>query len=93
MRGMVLGLAILIASASPSMAGAQATTRECGAAEEPGPACLLARKVLPLLPKGNLFWHLDRFPSEDAAERAAAATSTVVQAFGSTWLFTIAEQR
>ena len=93
MRAISVGLAILAASAMPSIAGAQATSRECTAKEAPGPACLLARKALPSLPKGNLFWHLDRFPSKDAAEHAAAAASTVVQAFGATWLFTIARDR
>ena len=93
MRVRHVGLAILAASAMPSVAGAQATTRECGASEEPGPACLLVRKELLSLPKGNLFWHVDRFPSKDAAEGAAAAASTFVQAFGSTWLFTIARER
>ncbi len=93
MRAMLVGLAILASSALPSNAGAQATTRQCTEVEEPGPACLLARQELPSLPKDNLFWHLDRFPSKDAAERAAAATSTVVQAFGSTWLFTISKER
>ena len=93
MRAMLGGLAILAASALPSAASAQATTRECGADEEPGPACLLARQELRSLSKGNLFWHLDRFTSKNAAERAAGRTSTVVQAFGSTWLFTVAKER
>jgi quercetin dioxygenase-like cupin family protein len=93
MRAMLVVLAILAANALPTAASAQATTRVCDAGEEPGPACLLARKELPSLPKGNLFWHIDSFLSKDAADRAAATTSTVVQAFGSTWLFTIAEER
>ena len=93
MRAIHVGLAILAASAWLAVAGAQATARECGPVEQPGPACLLARKELPSLPKGDLFWHLDRFTSSDAAERAAAATSTVVQAFGSIWLFTISKER
>jgi quercetin dioxygenase-like cupin family protein len=90
---MLVGLAMLAVSALPSAASAQATTRECGADEVPGPACLLAREELPSLPKGDLFWHLDRFTSKEAAERAADTTSTVVRAFGSTWLFTIAKAR
>jgi len=93
MRTMLVGLVILAACALPSAASAQATTRQCGAAEEPGLACLLASKQLSSLPKGTLFWHLDRFISNDAAQRAAARTSTVVQAFGATWLFTIAKER
>ncbi len=93
MRVRSFGLILLAASVVPSTADAQATTRACGAIEGPGPACLLARKELPSLPGSAIFWHLDRFPSRNAAERVAAATSTVVQAFGSTWLFTIAKQR
>lgn len=92
MRVVSFGLIMLAASALPSPSGAQATTRACGVVEEPGPACLLAREELPSLPRSDIFWHLDRFPSKVAADRAAAATSTVVQAFGSTWLFTIAKQ-
>jgi quercetin dioxygenase-like cupin family protein len=70
-------------------AWSQATTRQCGPVEEAGPACLIARKELPSLPAGQTFWLLDRFPSKAAAEKAAIATSVVVQAFGSTWLFTL----
>ena len=73
MRAIFVSLAIVAASAKPSMAGARAASRGCAAKEAPGPACLLACKALPALPKGNLFWHLDRFPSKDAAEHAAAA--------------------
>lgn len=73
MRAILVSLAIVAASAMPSMAGARAASRGCAAKEAPGPACLLACKALPALPKGNLFWHLDRFPSKDAAEHAAAA--------------------
>ena len=92
MRAMFVGLIGMAALALPSIASAQATTRQCGAIEETGPACLLAHKQLPSLP-GKVFWHLDRFPSKRAAEQAGVATSVVVEAFGSTWLFTIAEAR
>jgi quercetin dioxygenase-like cupin family protein len=86
---MLFGLVALAAGASASPAWAQATTRECGPVEEAGPACLLARKQLASLPIGQIFWHLDRFPSRQTAEKAAIETSVVVEAFGSTWLFTI----
>lgn len=89
MRNTLVRLALLAALAWSSPAWSQATTRQCGAAEEPGPACLLARKELPALPAGQTFWLLDRFPSKQAAEKAAIATSVVVEAFGSTWLFTL----
>jgi hypothetical protein len=90
MRRRLLGYAAIAAFAIPDLAGAQATTRQCSAVEEAGSACLLARKELPSLPAGQIFWHLDRFPSKDAAEQASIPTSAVVESFGSTWLFTLA---
>jgi hypothetical protein len=80
----------MVASAIPSLVQAQATTRQCGAIEEAGPACLLARRLLPQSPEGEIYWHIDRFPSKDLAERAGTPTSTVIEAFGATWLFTLA---
>jgi hypothetical protein len=91
MRAISVGLAATVATLFPAGVGAQATTRECGVIEEAGPACLLARKQIPSLPDGKLFWHLDRFPTKAAAESAGTASSTVVEAFGSTWLFTLAK--
>ena len=91
MRALFLGLISMAVVAAPSTVSAQATTRQCGAVEEAGPACLLAREEFPALSDGKVFWHLDRFPSKDAAERAATDSSVVADAFGSTWLFTLAE--
>lgn len=91
MRKWPICLVPIAAAAFPSVAGAQATARQCGAIEEAGPACLLARKQLPL-PAGEIFWHIDRFKSTEAAERASTVTGTVVEAFGSTWLFTLARK-
>jgi quercetin dioxygenase-like cupin family protein len=90
MRGMLFCL-FAVAAACPTAAVAQATTRQCGAVEEAGPACLLARKPLPALPAGAVFWHLDRFASKASADAAAVPTSVVVEAFGSVWLFTLAQ--
>lgn len=88
----VIGLLLAAAVGWPSAVLAQATTRPCGPIEAAGPACLLARSELPTLPSGKIYWHLDRFPSRAAAERAAAPASVVAEAFGSIWLFTIAQQ-
>lgn len=76
----------------PSPALAQATMRPCDAVEAPGPACLLSRKQLASLPKGPVFWHLDRFRSTDAAHAAAPSDGVIVASFGSTWLFTLARK-
>ncbi|NMN06729.1 MULTISPECIES: hypothetical protein [unclassified Novosphingobium] len=89
MRILLSGLAFLGASLLTQSAWAQATTRPCGTEEAVGPACLLTRQALASLPVGPLYWHLDRFPSQDAAERAATPSSSVVKAFGEIWLFTI----
>lgn len=86
----VLASAISVAAiglASP--AWAQATTRMCSSVEEPGPACLLAHQHLPALPDGPVFWHLDTFKSTTEAQQAASEHGTVVEAFGSVWLFTL----
>lgn len=50
-----------------------------------------AREELGRLPASPpLYWHLDTYPSRDAAERAREARSTVVESLGRIWLFTIA---
>ncbi len=87
------GLLLTGAAFLASPAWGQATTRSCGAEESVGPACLAARQVLPALPKAPVFWHIDRFVGRKVAERAAAPTSTVVEAFDGVWLFTIADER
>jgi len=89
MRSALVGLVSLAAASWSVPAWSQATTRQCGTVEEPGPACLIARRELPSLPAGQTFWFIDRFPSKAAAEKRAIATSVVVEAFGSTWLFTL----
>ncbi|MDF0490316.1 hypothetical protein PX554_19500 [Sphingomonas sp. H39-1-10] len=92
MRKLLPGLVLLGAITLASPALGQATTRACGVEETVGPACLLSRREFPSLPSGPLYWHLDRFASKDAAERTAITTSSVVEAFGSVWLFTIERQ-
>jgi hypothetical protein len=89
MHKLLSGLALLTSVTLVSPAWGQATTRPCGADEAVGPACLLARHELPSLPSKPLYWHLDQFGSTEAAAHAAISTSTVVNAFGAVWLFTI----
>ncbi|AOH85769.1 hypothetical protein AWL63_19265 [Sphingomonas panacis] len=89
MKILLSGLALLGTLLFTQTAWGQATTRPCGTHEAVGPACLLTRQSLASLPSGPLYWHLDRFASQEAAEHAAASTSSVVKAFGEVWLFTI----
>ncbi|HEU5294210.1 MAG TPA: hypothetical protein VFU71_05435 [Burkholderiaceae bacterium] len=52
---------------------------------------VVARQPLGALPQGiPLFWQLDAFPTRAAAEAAKGPLGTVTDAFGRTWLFTIA---
>jgi len=91
MRAWLAVVALMSGGSLSSSAGAQATTRPCEAAETPGPACLLAHGEIQALSAHPVYWHLDTFASKQAADRAAAGTSVVTQAFGSIWLFTLAE--
>lgn len=51
----------------------------------------IATTVLGELPPVPLYWHMDNYPNRATAERAKGARSTVAEAFGKVWLFTIAE--
>ena len=42
------------------------------------------------LPAAPMFWHLDTYPTGEAAEAAKTRSGTVVDAFGKFWLLTIA---
>jgi hypothetical protein len=90
MRASLVCLLVLASGLSASAATGQATTRSCGPAEESGPACLLARQEISRLPDLKVYWHIDRFPSSDLAGKAGIPTSTVVEAFKASWLFTLA---
>ncbi|MBB6255032.1 hypothetical protein [Nitrospirillum iridis] len=84
-----------IACAAALLAGpafGQATSRPCGVEETAGPACLMVHQNIATLPAGDVYWHLDTFPSKAAAEAAATRTGSVVTAFGKVWLFTIERQ-
>lgn len=90
MRVGPVSLLIFALGLPASAALAQATTRTCGLLEEAGPACLLARQEIPRLPDRKIYWHIDRFASSDLAAKVGISTSTVVEAFKTTWLFTLA---
>ena len=52
---------------------------------------IVARQTLGSLPAVPLFWHLDAYPTRAAAEQDRGPRGTVVEAYGSAWLFTVAE--
>jgi hypothetical protein len=53
---------------------------------------LTAETPLGVLPDRPLFWHLHAYSSRAAAEAARGERGTVVEAFDSIWLYTIAEE-
>lgn len=53
---------------------------------------IVAQEPLASLPDGPLYWHLDTFPDAVAANRARGANGTVLEAYGRTWLLSVAGQ-
>ena len=86
---------LLSALAASPLAFGQASSRPCPPAnertDEPRPTCSTADQKLGRLPQGPIFWHLDTYPTRAVAEAAKGPRGTVVESFGKTWLFTIAE--
>ena len=52
---------------------------------------ITARELLSELPQGPLYWHLDSYPSVQAAEAAKEPGGAVVESFGKVWLFSLAK--
>jgi quercetin dioxygenase-like cupin family protein len=53
---------------------------------------ILTHQPLGSLPATPLYWHLDTYPTREAAEMAKGSRGTVIETFGKTWLLTIAER-
>ncbi len=53
---------------------------------------IMASTPLGKLPDAPVFWTLDTYPTRAAAEAAASKGSTVVEALGKIWLFTVGER-
>ena len=49
----------------------------------------LAERKVAGLPGGELFWRIENYPSQEAAQVAAGAWSLVADAAGKVWLFTL----
>jgi hypothetical protein len=95
-RARAVAGAVTLASFMASSAAAQ-TRGSCEpVAERAGRefGCFItAREELGALPKDSaLYWHIDAFTSQAAADSARAQRSTVVRSLGRIWLFTIAER-
>ena len=52
---------------------------------------LIVAEPLGQLPRSEVFWHLDTYPTHPAAAAAKGPHGTVVEALGRVWLFTIEE--
>lgn len=86
--------------AAPPAQGVQGAAPRRGGCEVPASertseiGCYLtAIEPLGALPGGQLFWHLDRYPTLAAAQAAKGPRGTVVESYGSVVLYTIAEER
>ena len=52
---------------------------------------IIAQQPIGRLASPQAFWHLDAYPTREAADSAKAPGGAVVEAFGRTWLFTVGE--
>lgn len=50
---------------------------------------VLASRDLGILPRGPVYWHIDRFVDRAAAEAAKGSNGAVVESYGKVWLFTV----
>jgi quercetin dioxygenase-like cupin family protein len=84
-------LASLISIGGNSSAWAQATSRPCadGSDEQPGPACLVAHKLLGKLQGPSVYWQIYTYDDLLAAARNQPQNSTLIRGFGRVWLFII----
>ncbi len=53
---------------------------------------ILADNPVGQLTKPQVFWHLDAYPTRDAAEADKGPRGTVVESFGKVWLMTIEDE-
>jgi quercetin dioxygenase-like cupin family protein len=93
---LVLGaVAATFVATSPARAQGQDTGGSCiPASQRAGRAfgCfIIAAQQVGQLDDKVSFWHVETFPTRQAAERARAARGAVVETFGKVWLLTIAE--
>ncbi len=85
---------------SPFLADAIAATdsvppggcRPVGERESEVGCWVVADREIGELKNAQAFWHLDTFPTHQAAEAAKGPHGAVVEAYGKTWLLTIEDQ-
>jgi hypothetical protein len=53
---------------------------------------ILADNPIGQLPKPQVFWHLDAYPTRAAAQADKSSRGTVVESYGKVWLMTIDDQ-
>jgi quercetin dioxygenase-like cupin family protein len=91
-------LAIIVGPLAAVSVGSQSFAQHAGgickpASERTGVVgCwIVAHEPLGSLPESPVFWHLDVYPTREAAESAKAPRGTVVESLEKVWLLTIAK--
>ncbi len=91
-----IGLAVLIAPIALSEPAVAQSPFGCTTPASQRPSevgCYLAAsEVLGVVAHSPVFWHLYRYPTREAAEAVKGQRGTVVESFGTVWLYTIAEE-
>jgi quercetin dioxygenase-like cupin family protein len=91
----VLGLGVLIAPIAAEPAVAQSPfgcSTPVGQRPSEVGCYFSASEALGVLAHSPVFWHLYRYPRREAAEAVKGQHGTVVESFGTVWLYTIAEE-
>ena len=86
-------LAVIIAASGPALAQSPfgCSTPVSQRPSEVG-CYFTASETLGVMAHSPVFWHLYRYPARAAAEAAKGQHGTVVESFGTVWLYTIAEE-
>jgi hypothetical protein len=88
-------LLLMLSAQAPSAVGQTPPRRAClpiseRAGRDVG-CWLIVAEPLGQLPRPEVFWYLDTYPTRAAAEAARGPRATVLEALGKVWLFTIEE--
>ncbi len=54
---------------------------------------VMASKDLGIMPSGQVYWHIRRFENYSSAERAKGAFGTIVESYGTVWLFAVTSEK
>lgn len=89
LRGWSIGAVNLALAILTSRTAAGQICRPVSERTEEKGCWIIAHSSLGTLPSATIYWHVDSFPTREAALSARGPRGTVVESFGTVWLLTI----